>query len=185
MTEETKRKISEALKGRPAHNKGVTISEEQKLKISMSKRGCKAWNKGKKQQPLTDETREKLSVSIKVAMHRPEVRKKHLDALYHSKWIRVRTDKGQLELIEKWNRMGFKFEPNYQLKTEQDLFYIDGYDKHNNVVLEYDSQYHNNQSQKRKDMIRQNKIIDALKPKRFWRFNKVTNTIRDAIRKEG
>ena len=56
--------------------------------------------------------------------------------------------KGQLELINKWNKIGFNFEPNYQVKDDQDLFYIDGYDKERNVVLEYDSKYHNRKQQK-------------------------------------
>lgn len=117
------------------------------------------------------EERENTKNSVKKAMHRPEIRKKHLEGLLRSKWIKVRTDKGQLELIEKWNKLGFNFEPNYQVKTDVDLFYIDGYDKEKNVVLEYDSKYHKKPYQRQKDLVRQQKIIDILKPKKFWRFD--------------
>jgi len=38
MTEETKRKISEAKMGKPSWNKGVSCSEETKKKISETKK---------------------------------------------------------------------------------------------------------------------------------------------------
>jgi len=46
MSEETKRKISEAKKG-VSINKGKTISEEQKKKLSVALKGRMPWNKGK------------------------------------------------------------------------------------------------------------------------------------------
>ena len=131
------------------------------------KHGHKSYN------PTTPEEIKKRKHIIKLAMHKPEIRKKHLDALHASRWIKVKTDIGQLELLEKWNRLGFKFEPNYQIHTDCDLFYIDGYDKEKNVVLEYDSKYHNKPHQKQKDSIRQQKIIDILQPSKFWRFDSV------------
>jgi len=120
--------------------------------------------------------RNKTSKSVKLAMHRSEVRKKHISGLYHSKWIKVRTDKGQIEFIDKWNKLGFNFEPNYQIKTNDDLFYIDGYDKEKNVVIEYDSKYHFRLKQQQKDIRRQNKIIHIINPKRFWRYDSVNKT---------
>lgn len=114
---------------------------------------------------------EKCKVSIKKAMHRPDVRRKHLEALSKTKWLKVKTDVGQLELLEKWNRLGFRFEPNFQVRTENDLFYVDGYDPINKVVIEYDGKYHQTPWQKKKDFERQIKVIDALKPKKFWRYD--------------
>jgi hypothetical protein len=96
--------------------------------------------------------------------------------------LRVKTDKGQLELLKKWNELGFKFEPNFQIHTDTDLFYVDGYDKEHNVVLEYDAKYHIRPIQRRKDLIRQNKIIGLLNPKVFWRYNSVTNKFEDVYR---
>ena len=54
-SEETRRKLSEANKGKPAHNKGVPMSEEQKRKLSEI-------NKGKHH---TEETKKKMSESAK------------------------------------------------------------------------------------------------------------------------
>ena len=122
---------------------------------------------------FSDTTKKKLSDASKNAWNNPIIRKKYNDALEKTKYLKVRTDRGQLELIEKWNRLGFNFEPNFQIKTDQDLFYLDGYDKEKNVVLEYDSKYHSKPFQQKKDLIRQNKIIEILKPKKFWRYNKI------------
>lgn len=128
------------------------------------------------------EERERTSRAIKIAMHRPDVRKRHIDALHQSQWLKVKTDKGQLELLEKWNGLGFKFEPNYQVHTDTDLFYVDGFDKEHGVVLEYDSKYHNTLGQQKKDLIRQNILIDVLKPKKFWRYNAVNKSFEDVLK---
>ena len=69
--------------------------------------------------------------------------------------------------------MGFEFEPNYQIHTDEFLCYIDGYDKKNNVVIEYDGKYHTSLRQKERDLVRQNKIVEILNPKRFWRYDVV------------
>ena len=123
----------------------------------------------------------KTKTLVKEAMHRPDIRKKHLDALHQSQWLKVKTDKGQLELIDKWNKLGFDFEPNYQVKTDQDLFYVDGYDQKHNIVLEYDSKYHQKLGQKQKDLLRQNKIIEILRPKKFWRYDSVNKQFKSII----
>ncbi len=127
------------------------------------------------------EARERLSISVKKSMNKPEVRKKHINALHHSQWIKVKTDNGQLEMIEKWNKLGFNFKPNYQIKTDSDLFYIDGYDEEKNVVLEYDSKYHDKSYQQKKDLVRQSRIIHILSPKKFWRYNKNQKSFRQII----
>jgi len=62
------------------------------------------------------------------------------------------------------------------------LFYIDGYDKEKNVVLEYDSKYHFKRVQKQKDLIRQNKIIEILHPTVFWRYNSISKKFNDIYR---
>jgi hypothetical protein len=167
---------------------GKTISPEIREKMGKSKKGRKFNDLQKKKLSSIHKKRysslkerEKTSVSVKKAIHTPDIRKKHLDALHHSKWVKVRTDKGQLELLEKWNKLGFSFEPNFQLKTDLDLFYIDGYDSKNNVILEYDSKYHKNPSQKEKDLIRQKKIIDVLHPKKFWRYDSVDKQFRNIL----
>jgi hypothetical protein len=167
---------------------GKKRSDEVKEKLSLE--AIKRYSNQSERKKLSDAQsarfvnvgeRKKTSDAVKKAMHRPDVRKKHLDALHHSKWIKVRTDKGQLELLKKWNRMGFLFEPNYQLKTDQDLFYIDGYDKEKNVVLEFDSEYHSKPYQQKKDLVRQNKIIYILKPNKFWRYNSTNKQFKNVL----
>jgi hypothetical protein len=179
---------SNVIRGKSSNRKGCHHTEESKKKISNSSRGIKNseihkinMSKAGIKRYSNLEERKKTSESIKKAMKRPDVRKKHLDALHHSKWIKVRTDKGQLELLEKWNMLGFNFEPNYQIHTEQDLFYVDGYDKEKNVVLEYDSNYHCQFHQKQKDLVRQQKIIDFLKPKKFWRYDAVNKQFKNIL----
>src|ERR1039458_2036157 len=151
---------------------GKKLGENHKLAMSVAQK--------KRYSDLGE--RKRASNIATIAMHRPDVRKKHIEALHESKWLKVKTDKGQLEMIEKWNRIGFNFEPNYQVHTDVDLFYIDGYDPIHTVVLEYDSKYHMKLSQRKKDLIRQNKIIDLLNPKVFWRYNVVTNKFDDVHR---
>lgn len=167
LSDEHKAKIGKSVSGVNAPWYGKQLTDETKKKLSESHKGLQVWNKDKK------------CPSIVSAMHRPEVRKKHLAGLHHSKWLKVRTDKGQLEFLDKWNKLGFSFEPNYQVKTDTELFYIDGYDKEQNVVIEYDSKYH--KRNKSKDLIRQNKIIDILKPKKFWRYDAVEKQVENVL----
>jgi len=117
---------------------------------------------------LSEETKKKVSESVKKAWKNPLKREHMID---RCKWNNIAMDKGHKELIDKWNKLGFNFVLNYQLKTGNNMFYIDGYDPIHNVVLEYDSKYHNKEAQRKKDKIRQQKIIDTLKPKKFWRYN--------------
>lgn len=146
---------------------GFKHNQDTKLKMADSQR--------KRYSNLNERT--KMSELVKTAMHTPSIRKRHLDALYQSKWLKVRTDKGQIELLEKWNRLGFQFEPNFQVHAEGFLAYVDGYDAIHNIVIEYDTKYHTKSMQKQKDIYRQHKIIDILNPKKFWRYNSETKTI--------
>lgn len=58
LSEEHKKKISEALKGKPNHWRGKKHSEETKRKIAAANKGKETWNKGV---PRTIEYRRKLS----------------------------------------------------------------------------------------------------------------------------
>ena len=49
-------------------------------------------------------------------------------------------------------------------------YWIDGYDKKRNIVVEYDESYHNSPKQRKKDNIRQKQIKKLLKC-RFFRYN--------------
>lgn len=177
-----------ANKGNRCYKYGQLLTQEIKDKISQSMIGKKHTTEhnsnisiGNHLRYLSDAARKETSELTKIAMHNPEIRGRHIKGLHHSKWLRVRTDKGQLELLEKWNRLGFKFEPNYQVHTDTDLFYVDGYDKEHRVVLEYDAKYHHKLSQKQKDLVRQTKIIDILKPNKFWRYDAVNKKCKNVI----
>ena len=179
---------SNVIRGKSSNRKGMKHSSETKRLMSLSKMGVKKSVITRSKMSEFQKNRysdlceiQKTSNVVKVAMRRPDVRKRHLEALHHSKWLKVRTDKGQLELINKWNRLGFDFEPNYQIHTDADLFYVDGYDKKKNVVLEYDSKYHKKSSQKEKDSIRQKKIINILNPKKFWRYDSDIGKMRNVL----
>ena len=91
-SEEARRKMSEANKGKPAHNKGVPMSEEQKKKLSESKKnisdeirkkiseakkGKPASNKGK---PMSEEQKRKLSEANKGKKLSDETKRKMSEA---------------------------------------------------------------------------------------------------------
>lgn len=168
---------------------GKSLSEDLKERMGCPKRGRKLSENHKlrlseihTRRYQVDSEREKTSNSVRHAMHRPDVRKKHINALSESKYLGRSVDNGQVELVNKWNQLGFHFEINYQVHTNFDLFYIDGYDPINNVVMEYDSKYHKKPYQKEKDLIRQQKIIDILNPKKFWRYDAVNKKFRNVLK---
>jgi hypothetical protein len=150
---------------------GTKLSDAHKVKIAAAG----------KVRYLSDEARKETSELTKQAWTNPVIRKKYFDALAETKWLKVRPDKGQLEFLRKWNGLGFKFEPNYQVHTNIDLFYIDGYDPIHNVVIEYDGKYHLKPHQQQKDLVRQQKIIDILNPKKFWRYDAVNKRCKNVI----
>ncbi len=195
-SEETRRKISTFHKGKATWNKGKRLSCEHRSKLSISHKGkvspfkgrthsiCakRAISKGHIGKPLSEQHRKKMSNSIKIALWKPDIRKKLLDALSKTKYLSTSVDVGQLDFITKWNRLGFNLVPNYEVKTDQDLFYVDGYDKQKKVIVEYDSKYHLQSTQKKKDLVRQNKIIDILQPNTFWRYDAVNRTFRNVMK---
>ena len=74
LSEEHKRKISEANRGRIPWNKGKHWQNETKMKISKKRKGQPANNKGK---PMLEETKRKISEALKGA-HLTEEHKKKL-----------------------------------------------------------------------------------------------------------
>jgi hypothetical protein len=162
---------------------GIKHSEETKEKIKNSKIGQKHTEETKKKLsvPQSEDVKRKRSNGLKNAWKNPIHRKNWINSLILTKFIGRRCDKGQLELLEKWNRLGFSFEPNYQIYGDDYLYYIDGYDSIHNVVLEYDSKYHNTPHFKKKDLIRQNKIIDILNPSKFWRYDSINKKYKNVL----
>ena len=58
---------------------------------------------------------------------------------------------------------------------------LDGYDKENNIVFEYDEPYHNKPKQKKKDLVRQQNIINRINPMMFIRYDERNKRLYDAI----
>lgn len=147
---------------------GKHHTEETKKKLSKINRG-----------KLVDkETNEKVSESVRLAWKNPVKRKNMLSSF---KWNNRCLDKGQLELLEKWNKLGFKFVPNFKIRCGDFIYYLDGYDTIYNVIIEYDSAYHKKSNQKKKDLVRQNRIIETLNPRKFWRFDSVSKIIKNIL----
>ena len=69
ISDETRKKMSEAKKGRTSNRKGVTLSAETRKKMSEPK-------KGKKLKPFSEEHRKKISESLKGCTRSEETRKK-------------------------------------------------------------------------------------------------------------
>lgn len=69
LSEETKQKISASLMGNESPRKGVKLSEETKMKMSKAKKGKPSHNKGK---PMSEEQKKKISASL---MGHPSPRK--------------------------------------------------------------------------------------------------------------
>jgi hypothetical protein len=161
--------------GKPTWMKGKTHSIEARELISKA-------NTGKRLQPHSKEWNKRISESNKIAMHQPDIRKKHMDALAKSNYFGRAVDIGQPEFIAKWNRLGFNFKMNYMLQTKtNNLYYLDGYDNEKKVVLEYDGKYHNAPKQKELDVIRQKEVIEHLHPKRFWRYDAVNKQLKQIV----
>lgn len=64
ISDETRRKLSESLKGRTSPRKGATLSDETRRKISEAMKGKQAWNKGTCN-IYSDETKKKMSKAFK------------------------------------------------------------------------------------------------------------------------
>lgn len=163
-SEETKRKMSESRKGKK-------LTEEHKSKLSLSKRGKNNPFYGKKH---TKESKEKNRISNTGRTHSIETKRK----------IR----KGNIDYVEKVLLNGGQISPSYNINSipilEQkakelginDLqhaenggefyikelgYWVDGYSKEKNVVIEYYEKHHEKQIEK--DLERQKEIQDYLK----------------------
>lgn len=163
-SEETKRKMSKTRRGRK-------LTEEHKLKLSLSKRGKNNPFYGKKH---TKESKEKNRISNTGRTHSIETKRK----------IR----KGNIDYVEQVLLNGGQISPSYNINSisilEQkakelginDLqhaenggefyikelgYWVDGYSKEKNVVIEYYEKHHEKQIEK--DLERQKEIEDFLK----------------------
>src|ERR1035437_1366761 len=182
-TEESKKKMSLANIGK-SHG---PCSEERRLKLLGKKQSAETCLKKsifQNKRYSNPEERKRSSELAKKILSRPEVKRKLRDSASNQpRRFGKAVDKGQVELINKWNKLGFNFDINYKLHTNDVLYFLDGYDKKRNVVLEYDSKYHNTARQSVRDLIRQNNIINILKPNKFWRYDAVNKQCKNILEK--
>lgn len=74
----------------------------------------------------------------------------------------------------KWfNKYGLNIKNQYEFFG----YMLDGFDEKNNIVWEYDEPRHERKKEKGKDLIRQNNIINYLKPNAFFRFSEKYNKL--------
>ena len=136
--------------------KGQKLSEETKNKMSLAMKGKNTWNKTR---GVSDETKMKLSQAAKGKFRSEEYRKniriaklKRLEKL----GIPQCMDKGAIEFFDKVNKIGYNFRP----KVFMEIGYAaDGYDENKHIWYEYDTPYHKGITQQKKDLVRQNNII--------------------------
>jgi len=178
-----------------AKNKSpVSIETRQKLSAARRKR------------EITLETRNKLSKSLtglrfsdihKQNLSKSNLGKKRSDTTRYR--IRLATindlkQKGITGSVKNHNPLACQFiddlnkERGWNLQHalnggEVELYgyFVDGYDKQRNIVFEYDEPHHNKSKKKEKDIIRQNEIMNAIKPNLFVRYDKQTGTLYNVI----
>lgn len=60
-------------------------------------------------------------------------------------------------------------------------YFVDGYDKENNIIFEYDEPHHYSKGKlKHKDIIRQENLVKQIKPSVFIRYNEKSRVLYDA-----
>ena len=173
-TPEQKRKISKS-------NQGKIRTNEMKIKYSQSKIGTKnpqygklPWNIGVE---YSDELKKKLSYSHINQIHKPhteETKKKIRISLLkrlEEQKIPLSIDKKAPAFFDKINKRGYNFQPRRFFDIGYDA---DGYDEEKHIWIEYDSLYHKNITQQKKDLVRQNNIIKH--------FESINNPLTEFIR---
>lgn len=154
-SQKTKDKISKALKGKP-------LSEETKRKLSKALIGNIPWNKGK---PATEEQKYKNRVATIKDLQRKGI----FPGCEFSKNYNPKACKFIDEIGKK---LGYNFQHALNGgEIELYGYFVDGYDKEKNIIVEYDEPKHNLPPQIKKDMLRQENLIREIKPTLFLRYN--------------
>lgn len=193
---ETKKKMSASRKGKRAWNKGIPLSSEHSKNLSKSLKGRKVWSKGKK---FSSEYRLKLSRSHK-GQKSPMADKTHSEDTKYK--LRLATIN---DLRKKGIHFGNKGASNFNPKACKYLdklneergwnlqhamnggeieiygYFVDGFDKGRNIIVEYDEKDHNRSDRKLKDSLRQNNIISHLQTQgiiaEFWRYKEMSDRL--------
>src|ERR1035437_761051 len=166
--------------GKSAWNRGLTKETSEKIKISAKK--CSI-TKRLKYENMSDDDKEKIHQRIKNLM---TDRVRHKMRLAAIKSIKRDNLQGR---SRNYNPIACKYldmlneEKGWSLQHalnggefEVCGYFIDGYDKERNVVVEYDESRHEKPSMRKKDLIRQNNIISNLKCQ-FYRYKELENKL--------
>lgn len=143
--------------------------------------------KGKKRMPFSDEWKKNISDGHKKSevwiksMNTPEYKQKHREKmmrLIKEQKTKVCINKlacdffNLLNMALNWSGYHGLNDKEYQLN----YYFLDYYDKTNNIVIEWDEKYHNRKKQKEKDTIRQKYIIETLNCS-FYRIDEITKKV--------
>jgi len=164
-TKETKNKISNSLKG-------TIFGNERNNKISSKLKGRNVWD-WRKREIIFNKCLHCLK-EFQTTPHRREnnhfcnIKCKNSFYMLCKGWI-PRFNPKACQLIEDYGKEhGYNFQHalnggEYHIKELG--YWVDGYDKEKNVVIEYQEKHHNQIQNKQKDIIRKEKIISLLKCK--------------------
>ena len=157
-TEETKRKLSEAArKNNPMYNSKVVIRQVE--------------NRQEKWMATIQSTYHRRKLRLK-AIQRIEEHKLNGHQLFPAFNPKACEYLNRLSETVGWDIQHAMNGGEYHIK---DLgYWVDGYDKDRNIVIEYDEPYHDKQSDK--DLLRQQEIIDHLQCD-FYRYKESKKTL--------
>jgi len=164
----TGRKLSQDhIKNRSNSQKGKPYPIEARMRNSISMKGRPSWIKGKHH---TEETKYKIRIGV----------------INNSKKRNIFPYKKSYnpKACEYLNKLNEKFGWNLQHaenggEIELYGYFVDGYDKERNIIIEYDECNHNRPNRKEKDIIRQNNLIEKINPTLFLRYDEQWDRLYD------
>jgi hypothetical protein len=176
VTDEMRQKMSIAGKGRPSHRKGTKLTKEWKRKIRNTLFNLPLEIKqkivnGNKLRKISDDTRLKMRLS----------RIKYIEKVkFHGAQMIPSFNFNACQYLDKLSN---EMECNFQHALNGGEYYIkslgywvDGYDKKKNIVVEYDEGQHNRQ--KENDTRRMNEIKQYLGC-RFFRYDSIGEELKE------
>ena len=137
---------------------GKHLSDEEKEKKSIA---CTGWKQ-------TEEAKEKIRIAALERAAEKGIVSYNVDACRY---------------IDEFNRI-FGFQCQHALnggETHIRGYSLDGYDKARGIIIEYDEPFHNKPYVKRKDLVRQEQIREAVKPVMFLRYDEQHHRLYDSL----
>lgn len=184
-TKEHKKKYSDWQKGSKAFWYGKSMSDETKIKMSKARIG-------KKSSFITKEKLSKQKRGKKNPFYNKKFSKLHRKNLRVAALKRLKRD----GIIISYNKKACEFIDDFGKKHGYNFqhamnggevsisgYSLDGYDKENNIVFEYDEKHHRYIRNRKRDIIRQNDIIKEIRPTLFFRYNEWHNILLEVITK--